>query len=155
VFQSAATNEAGVTVAGDRGGEGCGPEGCLPLNLVRRIAYLEKRLDASVVGVDLPNTLLPHEDLPPALISYPNPARGAVGFSFDPARMPRGTHAILVFSASGRRIARVPASGSAVRWDGRDADGRVVPAGLYFARFEGDRAARATKFMLLQGTDNR
>jgi len=150
LYQSPATDQAGVAVVGDRGGDNCGPEGCRDF-LLRRIAYLEKHLAASVVSVDETSAAL----VGPALVSYPNPARGAVRFSFDPARTPRGARAILVFSAAGRRIARVPASGTSARWDGRDDGGHSAPAGLYFARFEGDRGARATKFMLLQGPDIR
>ena len=144
VFQASATNEAGVAVVGDRGGEDCGPSGCPPLNLVRRIAYLERHLDASVVAVDDAPALTR-----PALSASPNPARGSVRFSIGPASAEPHGRAILVYSVSGRRVARLHAIDGGAAWNGRDEKGHLVPSGVYFARFEGEQAASGTKFMLL------
>lgn len=144
VFQASATNEAGVAAVGDRGGENCGPSGCPPLNLVRRIAYLERRLDASVVAAgDEPAVA------PLALAVSPNPAFGAVRFSIDVSGAAHGARAILVFSASGRRVARIPAAGGNLVWNGRDESGHLVASGIYFARLEGSYSTSGTKFMML------
>ena len=148
VFQASATDQAGIAVIGDRGGTSCGPSGCRPLNLVRRIAYLEQRVAASLVGIaDGPGANAPAE--PPVLACRPNPATDAVQFTIDPARAGHGGPAVLVFSITGRRVARLPMSGGRAAWNGRDASGRRVPSGLYLSRLEGDRNAPGTKFMII------
>lgn len=131
-YQSSATNEAGVAAIGDRGGT--------PGNMLRRVAYLAAPLAGSTVDVPRPDLAAP------SLSVFPNPARGTVRFSTG------GVHegAVDVFSASGRRVARIPVAGlDAVTWDGRDGNGARVPAGLYFARPSGAAAQSATKFLLL------
>jgi flagellar hook assembly protein FlgD len=50
-----------------------------------------------------------------------------------------GTVDLSVYDASGRRVATLlhsdlPAGRRSVTWDGREASGRPVAAGLYFAR---------------------
>jgi len=149
LFQASATNQAGVATVGDRGGTNCGPGGCKPLNLVRRIAYLEKRAQASLVTVRGPRSDVP-ETLPVALqlAAFPNPSRGDVwfttGFTGTDSRA-----AILVFSITGRRVARIPITGAQMKWNGRDAADHKLPAGLYFARLEGERNAPGSRFMLI------
>ncbi len=142
-FQASATNQAGVAAVGDRGGE-CVQGNCPPLNLVRRIAFLERHLTASVVAVG---------DLPaiagPSITAAPNPARGPIRFSIDPARGAQNGRAILVYSVSGRRVARIAAAGGNAVWNGRDEAGHAVPSGVYFARFESEHSGSGTKFMLL------
>ena len=83
------------------------------------------------------------------LIASPNPARGGVRFSIGAALAGRDAPAILVFSVSGRRVARIPAAGNDAAWDGRDESGNPVPSGVYFARLEDERSTFGTKFMLL------
>ncbi|MBI1798478.1 MAG: hypothetical protein HYR73_02200 [Candidatus Eisenbacteria bacterium] len=79
---------------------------------------------------------------PPVLIDYVrvfnNPAiAGAPAFHFGLARAGRAS--ILLYDVSGRLVRRladgVYAAGDHVMpWDGRDAQGRAAPAGVYFAR---------------------
>jgi hypothetical protein len=134
LYQSSATNQAGVAAIGDRGGT--------PGNMLRRIAYLAVPLAASNVSVEAPAPIFASP-----LVASPNPARGAVRFS----GAPRAGGVVEVFSPAGRRIARLPvASGGTVTWDGRDAGGARVPAGLYFARLAGGEAGAGTRFLLLQ-----
>ena len=135
-FQASATNQAGVSVIGDRGTS--------PGNLLRRMAYLEAPLSASVVSVD---------DLPSvggtrALNAFPNPALGRIRFVLPAA--PREARAsVLVFEVGGRIVARLPLDpAGAAEWNGRDLTGRRAPSGVYFARAEGD-PGRAVRFMLL------
>lgn len=135
LLQASATNQAGVVVIGDRGAS--------PGNILRRIAYLEPTLAASLVAVE--DGVMPGA---PALRSWPNPSRGRVAFS-----APAGAGAggwVRVFGVDGRFVARarVSAAGEAV-WDGRDAGGRTVPDGVYFARMEGREAGPGTKFLML------
>jgi len=134
LFQASATNQAGIAESQDRG--------TTPTLYVRRIAWLERHVGASLVAV---------EDGPAggtarvALAAHPNPARGAVHFVAATEGVPR---AVLVCTVDGRRVARLPLEQGRATWDGRDVRGRLVSAGVYFARLEGDRLA-AAKFMWL------
>jgi hypothetical protein len=82
----------------------------------------------------------------------PNPARGHVSIRFTAAvgEMWRAT----VVDAAGRKV-RPLGSGSGspgtLRWDARDAQGRTVPAGVYWVRVTvGDRDA-TRRLVLLEG----
>lgn len=136
LFQTSATNQAGIVQAQDRG--------TTTDLLLRRIAYLDRALSGSLVDVA-------HEGTPPgprSLRSFPNPARGDVHFALDGARL--GVKAAIeIFSVEGRRIARVPTAGPAASWNGLDVSGRRAPSGLYLARVEGE-ARTTTKFLLLR-----
>jgi hypothetical protein len=135
-YQSSATNEAGVAAIGDRGGQ--------PGNMLRRLVYLERALTGSVLDVgDAP--VVPRAG---TLRAFPNPARGSVHFAADVARARQGG-SVNVYSAAGRRVARIPLDGTQVYWNGRDAQGRAVPSGLYFARLDDEPEAVSTKFLLL------
>jgi hypothetical protein len=69
--------------------------------------------------------------------AYPNPFRGTITLEIDASRSAAAVSAT-VFDAAGRRVRSLvaPADGGVarVRWDGRDASGRPVPAGVYFVR---------------------
>jgi hypothetical protein len=71
------------------------------------------------------------------LRAWPNPARRAIRFELpgDP-----GSREIEILDAAGRLIARIM-PGSFPEWDGCDRRGRPMPAGSYFARVRGSRAA--------------
>ena len=133
LFQASATNQAGVVQAEDRGVQ--------PVNLVRRIAYLETPLAGSVLAVGDP----PRAGLAGMLRIVPNPARGNVRFS-----LPAGVAGAIVnvYSVSGALVARVPlgAGGEAV-WEGRDRQSRPLPSGVYLARVEGTGPASKLLFL--------
>lgn len=135
-YQSSATNEAGVAAIGDRGGQ--------PGNMLRRLAYLERALTGSVLDVEGPAPAV--QAL--RLRVYPNPARGSVRFATDLVRA-RAGGSIEVYSAAGRRVARVPLDSAEVFWNGRDAQGRALPSGLYFARLNDAPRDASTRFLLL------
>jgi hypothetical protein len=134
LFQASATNQAGIAESQDRG--------TTPALYVRRIAWLERQVSASVVAVD---GRTPAPTPAPRLAAHPNPARGAVTFAAAAGEDPG---AVLVFTVDGRRLARLPLERGRVAWDGRDAGGRPVPSGIYLARLEGERSA-AARFMWL------
>jgi hypothetical protein len=75
--------------------------------------------------------------LPRVAVVRPNPFFGATSIVFS---LPRADRVRLeIFDAGGRRVAglvdrEMTAGEHAVRWDGRDGDGRRGTAGLYFAR---------------------
>jgi hypothetical protein len=134
VFQTSALSQAGNVVIGDRG--------TTPGDVLRRIAYLETPLAGSTVSV---------EDAPRAamvsLHAFPNPARGRVSFALRGAG--RGPSFVDVYSVGGRRVARVAVTGGQAVWEGRDAEGRRLPSGVYWARTDGGREESTAKFLLL------
>jgi hypothetical protein len=134
LFQASATNQAGIAEAQDRG--------TTPSLYVRRIAWLERHLTASVVSVDGPAAARGDRAM---LVAQPNPARGAVRFAASTAG---ASGAVLVFTVDGRRVARLMLERGRAAWNGRDAGGRMVPSGVYLARLEGERSA-AARFMWL------
>lgn len=83
----------------------------------------------------------------------PNPARGSMTLRFS---LPREAHVRLaIYDVSGRRVRGLvsgpqPAGEHALTWDMRDDDGRVVGAGLYFARLETEGRIVTTKLTRLR-----
>ena len=74
--------------------------------------------------------------------AWPNPTRGATTLRFT---LPAGARelALDIFAASGRRVRSIargglPAGELALVWDGCDAAGRPLAAGLYFTRLSAD-----------------
>jgi hypothetical protein len=87
-----------------------------------------------------------------ALLVSPNPSRGAPSFAIvSPAG---GAQTVEVLDVAGR-VRRVLTRESAVagrwtlRWDGRDAAGRTLPAGLYFARLRIAGRTAVTRFAIV------
>ena len=133
LFQASATNQAGTVQAQDRG--------TTSALLLRRIAYLERRLSASLGDVGTAPMGLS------TLRVFPNPAHERVGLALGPtAGVSR--RAVSVFSVNGRLVARLQVLAGGAEWDGRDSKGRRVPSGVYLARVEGGNEA-PVKFMLL------
>ena len=135
MFQASATNQAGVSIIGDRGSA--------PGNLLRRIAYLRAPLAASVL--DAPAPALAAQT--PLHVS-PNPALGAAPVRFAAGAWVQG-RSIGVYDLNGRRVAKVSFARDAevALWDGRTPDGRPAPAGVYFARIDDAPELRATRFV--------
>jgi len=133
IYQSSATNQAGCAIIGDRG--------ATPGNLLRRIAYLEAPLAGTTVGVGDVSTT--HGI---ALVASPNPMRGRITFSLrGPA--PDLHDVVEVYSVSGRRVARLSPTDGRFEWSGRDASGREMPAGVYFARLASAPRAPGVRFV--------
>ena len=113
----------------------------LPINLVRRIAYMEAPLTGSVLAVDD----APRAGLAGTLRIVPNPARGRVRFA-----LPAGAVGAMVnvYSVSGALVARIPvAAGGEAVWEGRDRESRPLPSGVYLARVEGTGPASKLLFL--------
>lgn len=136
VFQAPATNQAGCALIGDRGSA--------PGNLLRRIAYLEVRPAASVLGVEPPAARANS-----VLHASPNPVFGAARVTFGAALEPNPGRRVEVYSIDGRHVASLPMSRSAsVAWDTRDPAGRAVPSGVYFARLSDADPANAVRIVV-------
>jgi hypothetical protein len=138
VFQASATNQAGDVIFGDRG-----PSSAI---LLRRIAYLERTLTASLVDVADQE---PHL-IATSMIASPNPSGGRVRFALAPGARVTVDDRLEIFAVNGRRIARLALGpDGAFAWDGRDPDGRRAAAGIYFARLDGPTEVHPVRFTLL------
>jgi hypothetical protein len=83
-------------------------------------------------GTDAPRSA----PIEPAWLAFPNPTRGAVRLR----GLPDATLDFLVLDVTGRAVHRLSGSGQ-IAWDGRDARGEPVPAGVYFLREAASRRA--------------
>ncbi len=72
----------------------------------------------------------------------PNPSSGAARFVASAAV--RGE--AVVFDVRGREVRRVAFEGLEAEWDGRDAAGRALPAGVYLVRLTADGATATAQF---------
>jgi hypothetical protein len=70
---------------------------------------------------------------PLRVLAMPNPATGDVRFVWT--GLPADA-ALTLYAPSGRRVARLRARGSEIRWQGLDDHGRMVPPAVYFYRLE-------------------
>lgn len=77
----------------------------------------------------------------PHLVVQPNPTRGEASLVFSDGQ--RGARAIVLYDVEGRERRRLGRDDSeaALRWDGRDAWGALLPNGVYFARVDGGSGA--------------
>jgi hypothetical protein len=138
VYQSSATDQAGCVIIGDRGTS--------PGNIIRRIGYIEPHLNASTLAVGPGTSALARS----ALRVSPNPARGVVRFAWSAWRPAGQPLRLEVISVDGRRVAGLVLDPSgAASWDGRDADGKPAPAGMYFVRPTEVPGAIPARFTLL------
>ena len=76
----------------------------------------------------------------------PNPVTGATRVSYALVRA--GAASLNIYDATGRQVRSLvsgilKAGAYMVSWDGRNADGRLVPAGVYYVRLSADRASTA------------
>ena len=105
--------------------------------------------DLVVIGVDAPA----HTPKPFQLTNYPNPFNPATRFLFT---LPSsGQVTLAVYNVRGQLV-RVLRDGifeggpHSVIWDGRDAAGRNLPSGVYFARLEGKGGEADRKLILVR-----
>lgn len=110
------------------GGDQTSQGGPLPLQTLQG-ATVYAAAPSSVVGVGEPPAAR-------ALLMGPNPAPSGGAINFTLSSSPRGD--LCVFDLAGREVGRVPFRGVdgewRARWEARDGGGRLLPAGLYFAR---------------------
>ena len=83
----------------------------------------------------------------------PNPAQSNVRISFDLAQA--GDVDLAIYDVSGREVATVfrgrwDAGAHELGWDGRDASGRPVEGGIYFARMNGADHSTVSRVVMLK-----
>jgi hypothetical protein len=85
------------------------------------------------------------------LINYPNPFNPSTNFFVKiPTRMKSKTGSITIFTVTGQLIrALTIKDGITAQWDGRDAEGSVMPSGIYYYRLNLDKQAMKTGSMIL------
>lgn len=79
----------------------------------------------------------------------PNPARDEVRFSW---RVPHGPATLTVFDAAGRRVMTraLPEAAGHATWNGRDAGGAALGAGVYLVRLDADRRSETRRLVLVR-----
>lgn len=88
-----------------------------------------------------------------ALSAYPNPSTAGMTLAYA---LDRGAESRLEVHDLAGRLVRVLVSGSlpagegAIAWDGRDKEGRPVPAGLYLARLRAGGAERVLRLSVVR-----
>ena len=83
--------------------------------------------------------------------AIPNPGGGSVLIEFTLARA--GAVTLEIFNPSGVMVRRFPEAPLAdgphsIRWDGRDGNGNVLPAGVYLIRQQTEDGTRSVKVTL-------
>ncbi|RMF10787.1 MAG: T9SS C-terminal target domain-containing protein, partial [Candidatus Neomarinimicrobiota bacterium] len=96
--------------------------------------------------VNIPNTFTLYQN-------YPNPFNPTTTLRYD---VPEdGLVQIVVFDLMGREVTelvnrQVPAGRYKAIWDGRNAEGAEVPAGMYFARMTAGEYSKVIKMVLMK-----
>lgn len=106
--------------------------------------------DRALVGVEPSPTPAPARV---ALAASPNPSRH--GTSFSVTLGAAGRARLGIYDASGRLVRQVldgerGAGTHHIAWDGRDADGQAVRAGVYFTRLESPNGHASGKLVVLE-----
>jgi hypothetical protein len=112
--------------------EGCGLVGALGQGCAEAVSVL-------------PNVAL----LPPSFTVTPNPSGGSVRFAWPG---PAAAGRLEVYDVTGalRWVRDITASEASLPWDGRDHEGRRLPAGMYYARLNRAGLVSSARFVLVQ-----
>lgn len=86
----------------------------------------------------------------PALIAFPNPFNSNVVLSWGPQSEAESLEIFNVLGQLVRRFDFVDESGGSIEWNAKDAHGRRLPSGLYFARLTGRRGATTVNLVLIK-----
>jgi uncharacterized membrane protein len=105
-------------------------------------------LDAGATDV-----VMPGSEMQIRLLARPNPVRAGTSLEFALPSADQG--ALSIYDSAGRLVRRVldgaiPAGAQRVAWDGRDATGARVPAGVYYSRLETNTRQATGKLVVLQ-----
>jgi hypothetical protein len=118
---------------------------------IQRGVPVDLQLDDLIDTTTVPPVPPPVTYAPLPLAVEPNPARGACALHYTLAAACEGS--LEIYDAGGRRV-RVLERGTlargphAPRWNGRDADGRTVSGGVYFARLRAGAVEQTRRIAL-------
>jgi flagellar hook assembly protein FlgD len=114
--------------------------------VVQDIHLKDSRYIATSVRKELPTT---NDEL--TFINYPNPFNLSTNFFVKiPTGMKGKAESITIFNVGGQLIRTLALKGGVtVQWDGKDADGNIMPSGVYYYRLNLDRRAVKTGSMIL------
>ena len=88
---------------------------------------------------------------PLTLRAFPNPSADEIRFWLPGSGAGRDGAGLQIVDSSGRLVRELPVTDhGTIRWNGRDARGRPMPAGVYWARPVGDSAFEPVSFQLLR-----
>jgi hypothetical protein len=85
--------------------------------------------------------------------NYPNPFNPATNIRFNLSQTQSVTLAI--FNILGEKVktlidSRLPAGEHAVKWDGTDSEGHLMPTGIYFYRLKADESTETRKMIFVK-----
>jgi hypothetical protein len=103
---------------------------------VRRSEAAPDEPEADIIPIDLRSVPAP-DDLRAS--AFPNPSGGPVTVRAEDA----AAVSVEVYDVAGRMLAGLDGPAGEVTWDGRDAQGRLAPSGVYFARVSAEGTASA------------
>jgi len=105
-------------------------------------------LDTLLVDADLVGVPSPPRPAEFRLQPAPNPFASGLTLTWGAANVRR----LMVHDARGRLVATVPVArgAAAATWDGRDGAGHAAPAGVYWARAEGDLGTRTVRIVKIR-----
>jgi hypothetical protein len=105
--------------------------------------WAELAIDTGVADLPRPGT--------GKLSVYPNPFRANASIRYSAATGAGPVTAVQVFDVGGRLLRTLPFPGDTpVVWNGKDEQGRRLPAGVYLLRPAGDRDAPSKRVVLLR-----
>ena len=84
------------------------------------------------------------------LSAYPNPFQDATRLRLEGTRI-AAVNTLRIYSTAGRLVRVLAAGGGGVEWDGRDAAGRLVPAGVYHVELDAGGPTSAKLVRLYRG----
>lgn len=113
-----------------------------------RVTLAARPRTLELVATTAPGGLPTAEGRDGLSFAYPNPFGASTGLAFRLAR-PSDIR-VEVFDVSGRRVRSLDRPGASAGehvlvWDGRDAEGRTLPSGIYLARWSAGQANGTTR----------
>jgi hypothetical protein len=105
-------------------------------------------------GVHYGQPVSVYEPMPPSialgLSCFPNPFKDAITISYIiPDRSKTGT--LSIFNIKGQLIISIPVNGDgAVKWDGRNESGKLLPSGVYYCSLRTQEGSKLSKLILIK-----
>jgi len=110
-----------------------------------------------IIGFDDPTSVDENEPAKPEktdlITAYPNPFNSSVSFTIQTELYQNNN--LKIYDITGRLVREfeIPATDNkiaSIRWDGSSADGKGISSGIYFARYNNEKANKTIKVVLLR-----